>query len=479
MAPPDVAVEGLTLRHVGRRAPALRDLSLRWAPGERLLLLGPSGSGKSTLTLCLNGVIPHSLEAHWEAGRVLLDGEDTRRADPGDLAGRVGVLFQDPETQLVMLEVDDEIAFGLECLGVPPEEMRRRVAAARAAVGLAGERTPARLEALSGGAKQRVTLAAVLAMGPRALVADEPTANLDPAGARLALRLLRAAARGRSLLLVEHRLDELGGLIDRVAVLDGQGHLALEGPPGRVFGTAGARLDALGVWTPQYATLARRLGAPPDTVPQSAAAAADLLVERWPAPPSRPLAVPAEAPAGPPSPPAGTAVLALDGVSYRYPGAPADAVHRLPLEVRGGDFLALVGPNGAGKSTLGLLLAGVLPPTAGRVFLDGRDLAAHDERTVRRRLAYVFQYPEHQFAGRTVREDVLVGLRRLGIEPAAAGRRAAEALERFGLAALAEASPYLLSHGQKRRLSVATALVLRPEVLILDEPTFGQDRRHA
>jgi energy-coupling factor transporter ATP-binding protein EcfA2 len=282
LAPPDVAVEGLTLRHVGRRAPALRDLSLRWAPGERLLLLGPSGSGKSTLTLCLNGVIPHSLEAHWEAGRVLLDGEDTRRADPGDLAGRVGVLFQDPETQLVMLEVDDEIAFGLECLGVPPEEMRRRVAAARAAVGLAGERTPARLEALSGGAKQRVTLAAVLAMGPRALVADEPTANLDPAGARLALRLLRAAARGRSLLLVEHRLDELGGLIDRVAVLDGQGHLALEGPPGRVFGTAGARLDALGVWTPQYATLARRLGAPPDTVPQSAAAAADLLVERWP-----------------------------------------------------------------------------------------------------------------------------------------------------------------------------------------------------
>jgi energy-coupling factor transport system ATP-binding protein len=154
-------------------------------------------------------------------------------------------------------------------------------------------------------------------------------------------------------------------------------------------------------------------------------------------------------------------------------------VEGVSLEVRGGDFLALVGPNGAGKSTLGLLLAGVLRPTAGRVLLDGRDLAAHDERAVRRRLAYVFQYPEHQFAGRTVREDVLVGLRRLGVEPDEAGRRAAEALERFGLAALAEASPYLLSHGQKRRLSVATALVLRPEVLILDEPTFGQDRRHA
>ena len=477
-------MEGLTLRHVGRRAPALRDLSLRWAPGERLLLLGPSGSGKSTLTLCLNGVIPHSLEAHWEAGRVLLDGQDTRRADPGHLAGRVGVLFQDPETQLVMLEVDDEIAFGLECLGVPPEEMRRRVAAARRRSGSSGGRTPSRLDALSGGAKQRVTLAAVLAMGPQALVADEPTANLDPAGARLALRLLGAAAQGRSLLLVEHRLDDLGGLIDRVAVLDGQGHLALDrsagtrlrrrrGPPGRP-----RRLDAP----------VRHPGPAPGR-PQTPCPS----LRRRRRPPRGPLAgagapgrrQPLRPRGGPQVTPAGAPVLTLDGVSYRYPGATPSRTPegsgrgRLSLEVRGGDFLALVGPNGAGKSTLGLLLAGVLRPTAGRVLLDGRDLAAHDERAVRRRLAYVFQYPEHQFAGRTVREDVLVGLRRLGVEPDEAGRRAAEALERFGLAALAEASPYLLSHGQKRRLSVATALVLRPEVLILDEPTFGQDKRHA
>jgi energy-coupling factor transport system ATP-binding protein len=280
-----IVVEGLTLRHVGRRAPAIRDLSLRWEDGERLLLLGPSGSGKSTLALCLNGVVPHSLEAHWEAGRVLVDGQDTRRADPARLAQRVGVLFQDPEAQLVMLEVDDEIAFGLENLGQPRPEMRRLVKAARAMVGLDPQRTPRRLDALSGGTKQRVALAAVLVTGGAALVADEPTANLDPAGARMALTLLRRAAGhadgdrngsrhdgGRSLLLIEHRLDDLAGLIDRVVVLDGEGHLALDGSPSRVFGSGTGRLDALGVWTPQLFELGQLLGAPLDALPDTPAA---------------------------------------------------------------------------------------------------------------------------------------------------------------------------------------------------------------
>ncbi|MGH2356001.1 MAG: ABC transporter ATP-binding protein, partial [Chloroflexota bacterium] len=190
MASPSIAVEGLTLRHVGRRAPALRDLSLRWEAGERLLLLGPSGSGKSTLALCLNGIIPHSLEAHWERGRVLIDGRSTLDTSLGDLTRTVGVLFQDPEAQLVMLEVDDEIAFGLENLGLPRREIIARVRAAREMVSLDPERTPARLDHLSGGAKQRVVLAALLAMGGHAIVVDEPTANLDPQGARLVLSLL-------------------------------------------------------------------------------------------------------------------------------------------------------------------------------------------------------------------------------------------------------------------------------------------------
>jgi energy-coupling factor transport system ATP-binding protein len=393
--------------------------------------------------------------------------------------------------------VDDEIAFGLENLGLPREEMRRRVGAARAAVGLNPGRTPRHLDALSGGAKQRVTLASILAMGPDALVADEPTANLDPAGARLAFRLLRGAARDRSLLLIEHRLDDLAGLVDRVAVLDGQGSLALEGTPARVFRAEAGRLEALGVWTPQYAGLAGLLGAPEDVLPESAGEAADLLVAYWPVPPtgrgprsevgSRKSEAAATLDVGSRTsdvgPGAGRGargpLLAVECVSYRYPGGAYPALEQVTLRVRQGEYVALAGPNGAGKSTLGLLLAGVLRPATGRVLLEGQDLRGVDEGDARRRLAYVFQYPEHQFAARTVREDVLLGLRRLGADPATADWRAAEVLERFGLAALAEANPYLLSHGQKRRLSVATALVLRPEAVILDEPTFGQDRRNA
>ncbi len=499
----DIRVEGLTVRHVGRRAPALQDVSLRWGAGERILLLGPSGSGKSTLALCLNGVVPHSLEAHWEGGRVLVGGRDTRHTSLGDLTRDVGVLFQDPEAQLVMLEVDDEIAFGLENLGTPRHEMLQRVRAARDAVGLHPQRTPRRLDQLSGGAKQRVTLASLLAMGSRALVMDEPTANLDPAGARQVLRLLQDATAPadsggggsqpaqRSLLLIEHRLDDVAGLIDRVVVLDGDGRLALEGPPAHVFGAAAARLDALGVWTPQLAGIARLFDPLPATLPATPAAAAGLLVERWPSVTPSSAGAFREVPPGDPHPgarhpqgwtPGGAPLLGLRGAGYRYRGGADAAVQDVSLDIGAGEFLALVGANAAGKSTLGLLLAGIVRPTSGEVTLGGRDLHSYAEREIRHRLSYVFQYPEHQFAAPTVHEDVLYGLRRLAprgaIDMAELARRADGVLQRFGLHALAEASPYLLSHGQKRRLSVATALVTQPEVIILDEPTFGQDRRH-
>ncbi len=475
---------------MGRRLPALRGLSLHWAEGERLLLLGPSGSGKSTLALCLNGIIPHSLEAHWEAGRVLVWGRDTRQAGLGELTRRVGVLFQDPEAQLVMLEVDDEIAFGLENQGVPREAMRLRVQAARELVRLDPARTPSRLDQLSGGAKQRVVLASLLAVGPAALVLDEPTANLDPEGARHVLAVVgQLCARGeRSLLLVEHRIDEALPLIDRVAVLDHGGRLALEGRPDAVFGAYESQLAALGVWTPQLAALARLLDPRAAPVPRSAADAADLLVRLWPS------GAQGETPAGGhgermagssagarPSvgrPASATPLLALRNVSFRYPRGTVAALEDVSLAISAGEFVALVGPNAAGKSTLGLLLAGVLAPTTGTLSLDGRDRRTISERELRRRLSYVFQYPEHQFVARTVRDDVLFGLHVRGVASADAARRADAILEQFGLSALAEASPYSLSHGQKRRLSVAAALVTDPELIILDEPTFGQDRRH-
>jgi len=423
----------------------LRELSLEWHEGERLLLLGPSGSGKSTLALCLDGVIPHALDAHWEHGRVVIAGRDTREAGLGELTRTVGVLFQDPETQLTMLEVDDEIAFGLENLGLGRDEMRSRVLEARALTGLDRDGVPYRIDELSGGTKQRVTLAALLAMRPRALVLDEPTANLDPDGTREVLAAVRLLVgyRSRSLLLIEHRLDDVLSLVDRVAVLDERGSLALAGTPEEVFVGAHARLDALGVWVPQLRELARCVGS--EALPRDVSAAADLLVERWPIAASPPRVM---------SPLGETLVVARDA-GYRYRRDAAWAVRDASLEIRRGEFVALVGPNGAGKSTLGLLLAGAVPPTRGAV-----------ER--RARVGFVFQYPEHQFVARTVADE----LRASGVPDLDA------LLVRIGLSALGAANPFTLSHGEKRRLSVATALASGPDVLVLDEPTFGQDRRH-
>lgn len=365
-----------------------------------------------------------------------------------------------------MLEVEDEIAFGLENHGLPPAEMPARIAEARALAGL-GAATPERIDRLSGGMKQRLAIAAVLASRPEALVLDEPSANLDPAGAATALESITrlAADRSRSLLLIEHRVDLVLPLIDRVVVLDADGSVALAGRPAEVFVGGRDRLTALGAHTPELGDLAALLGA--TELPADVAAAADLLRERWPR----------AHPAGPPPARAGEMLLRCEAVRYRYAHAAADAVAGIDLELRAGEIVAMVGANGAGKSTLGLLAAGVLTPSGGRVMLGGVDLRAQRPDERRARLAYVFQYPEHQFLAATVREEVRYGLRVRGIAAREAARRADELLERFGLARLAEANPHAISHGEKRRLSVATALVTEPDILILDEPTFGQDRR--
>ena len=445
-------IVGLTLRHIGRRVPAIRDLSLEWGRGERLLLLGPSGSGKSTLALCLDGVIPHALEIHWGSGTVSVEGVETRSSTLASLSSTVGVLFQDPETQLVMREIDDELAFGLENHGIDRAEMETRIAAARAATGITGLATP--IASLSGGTKQRVSLAAILALQPRGLVLDEPTANLDPAGAREVLTAVASlvADRDRSLLIIEHRLDEVLALIDRVAVLDADGHLALEGTPEEVFVGGLVRLDELGVWVPQLRRLAVLLGS--DALPGDPAAAADLVVERWPAgrpSRSRALAV-------------GTPVLEARDLAYRYPNARGPAVDGVSLTIGRGELVAVVGSNGAGKSTLGLLLANAIVPDRGQVDRTGT-------------CAYVFQYPEHQFVGRSVGGELEASLRSRGLSPAAIATQRDALLDQLGLRQLAAANPFSLSHGQKRRLSVATALAGDPACLILDEPTFGQDVR--
>jgi energy-coupling factor transport system ATP-binding protein len=439
-APARIEARGWGLRHAGRRAWALRGVDLVVEPGERVLLLGPSGAGKSSLLAALAGLVDPRGGAATE-GSLLVDGRDARAA-----RDRSGLLFQDPEAQIVMGTAGDDVAFGLENRCVPIGAIWPRVDAALRAVEFpyASDHPT---HALSGGEMQRLALAGTLALRPGLLLLDEPTANLDPGNAAEVRDVLaRVLARtGATMVLVEHRVDEALELVDRVVVLEPAGGVVADGPPAQVFRERATALADAGVWVP---------GHPPAA----------------PSPRDRP--------------PPETLVMA-ERVSFRYPGAAADAVSNAEIRVSSSEAVAILGPNGAGKSTLAMLIAGLLRPRTGRVvageaLLPGHGLeplARWPARELVRHVGTVFQDPEHQFLAGTVRDELLLGPRRTGVPEAEARRRADELLERLRLGHLAAANPFTLSGGEKRRLSVATALATAPALVVLDEPTFGQDRR--
>jgi energy-coupling factor transport system ATP-binding protein len=477
-----IEVENLRFRYEGRKAAALCGVDLSVEEGETVLLLGPSGSGKSTLALCLNGLIPHAVGGRME-GRVRVAGLDTRTTSVAELAQTVGVVFQDPEAQFVTMRVEDEVAFGLENLCLPPEEMDGRIHEALARVGMEGHRSQP-VDALSGGFKQRTALASVLAMLPKVLVFDEPTSNLDPASTEEFFEAVLALKRagGFTVVLIEHKLDRLMHLVDRVVVLAAGGEHLAQGPPREVFRDRAPELVSRGVWMPQVSLLAHRLrglGVELDPFPVTLDEGERALgrLSAGPAPiPSlsgsrRRKAEPRLGPSD------DTPAIEARNLSFSY-GAKR-VLDGVSLRVETGDFLAIVGANGAGKTTLARHFVGLLRPAEGSVEVGGRDVARTPVREFVRRIGYVFQNPEHQFVTDSVEDEVSFGLRALGLPEEAVARQARAALERFGLHRYAGENPFSLSHGEKRRLSVATMLVVGQETLVLDEPTFGQDQKNA
>jgi energy-coupling factor transport system ATP-binding protein len=396
------------------------------------MLLGASGSGKSTLLFGLAGL----LEGGELEGELRVDGRD-----PRDARDRTGIVFQDPESSLVMARAGDEVAFGLENRCVPAAEIWPRVDEALEMVGFPyGRDRPT--DALSGGEQQRLALAAALALRPGLLLLDEPTANLDPDGARLVREAVgRLVAGGElTMLLVEHRVAESLEMVDRVIVLEAGGGVIADGQPSEIFAARGDELAAAGIWVPDHPLprQARREG--PDPVVQ----------------------------------------VTANQVGYRFPGERSPAVGPIDLAVRLSEALAIIGPNGSGKTTLALLLGGLVRPSSGSVTgPDGEPIWRMPADRLAHLIGSVFQDPEHQFLMGSVRDELTLAPLQRGFSPADATRRATGLMERLHLAALAEANPFTLSGGEKRRLSVATALVGEPRVLILDEPTFGQDRRTA
>ena len=452
-----VEARGWGWRHAGRLAWALDGVDLRIEPGERVLVLGPSGSGKSTLMAGLAGLLGGEDEGEAKGG-LAVDG-----AAPADLRGRIGLVMQDPEAQVVLARVGDDVAFGMENLGVPREEIWSRVSAATGAVGLdAAPDHPT--TALSGGQKQRLALASVLAMGPRLLLLDEPTANLDPvgvAGVRGAVERVLDES-GATLVVIEHRVDIWADLVDRVVVvLDGA--IAADGPIDEVLASQARTLRERGIWLPGDDVAAEAGALPPLPAADGGSAAPVLPAsDRGPAAP----------------------VLSARGLAIGYEaGAPVR--EGIDLDIARGASTCVVGPNGVGKSTLALTLAGLLPALGGTIGVTpshgapdrkGDDPHKWSSRDMLGRISMVFQEPEYQFVARTVRGELEVGPRAAGASGPGLDALVDEHLDALGLSSLAGANPMTLSGGEKRRLSVATALISAPDLLILDEPTFGQDR---
>jgi energy-coupling factor transport system ATP-binding protein len=441
--PARLAARGFGVRHASRRSWALTGVDLVVQPGERVLVTGASGSGKSTLLAAVAGIL--EAEGTETTGALTVDGAEPRAA-----RHRLGLLAQDPDSQLVMTRAGDDVAFGLENAGLPAEEIWPRVDEALAAVGFRhGRDRPT--QALSGGEKQRLVLAGALVRRPGLLLLDEPTAQLDPPGAALVRTAVGAVVADRSttLLVVDHDAEPWLPLVDRVVEVVRGG--LVEHPPG---------------WRPVPRTAGLRLPT-----------------------------------AGP-----GRVLLTADGAGFSYRGATAPALLPTDAAAAGGRALAVTGPNGSGKSTLALLLAGLRAPTTGRVTTDpslaagaragrwrrgggggggrggrggrgGVVLEPHRWRAADlvTRIGTVFQHPEQQFLTGRLRDELALGPLRSGEHAAAARATADRLLERLGLTAFADANPYTLSGGQQRRLSVATALATAPRVVVLDEPTFGQD----
>ncbi|MHA7261691.1 ABC transporter ATP-binding protein [Arthrobacter sp. TMN-37] len=446
-APVTVSAAGWGWRHAGRPGFAVRGIDLRIEPGERVLLLGASGSGKSTLLAALAGVLGDAEEGEQE-GTILLDGEQ-----PAARRGRAGLVLQDPDSQIVLARVGDEVAFGAENLSVPRPEIWRRVREALDDVAL-DVPLDRPTSALSGGQKQRLALAAVLAMQPGLLLLDEPTANLDARGVtEVRDAVVRTLDRTRAtLVVVEHRVAVWADVVDRVVVLGAGGGVLADGPPAAVLTDPATRavLARAGVWIPGWRPVPASSGsaAPPAEV--AGARRAELLAARG-------LAV-ARTRRGP---------AVLEGVQ---------------LSLKEGSALSIVGSNGSGKSTLALTLAGLLRARAGTVAAAdvlargaGADPARWRSAELVQRIGSVFQDPEHQFLTGSVAAELEFGPRAARV-PSAEYRPRIEALaERLRLTHLLSANPFTLSGGEKRRLSVATVLATRPAVLVLDEPTFGQD----
>ena len=470
MTEPMVSVRGLGYRYRGQRAAALQSVDLEITEGEFVVIMGPSGAGKSTLCISLNGLIPHFFRGRME-GEVRIRGRSTREGRVGEFAREVGLVFQDFEAQLFSTNVSLEVAFGPENLGVEREEMVRRVESVLGRVRLKGfeGRQPA---TLSGGQKQRLAIASVLSIEPRILCLDEPTTDLDPVG-KLGVFEIAGELKDRddvTLIVVEHETEETLDA-DRIIVLR-DGKIVADRPAREVLRDV-TLLEESSVMPLQVARFFQELGVESERLPLTPEEGAEEFKRRgWRVSPERHRELVAADEAREEG--YGEPLIEVEGLKYRYPGGVV-ALEGVDLNIRRGEFLAVLGQNGSGKTTLVKHFNGLLKPTEGSLRVGGEETVKQGIRRLGQRVGYVFQNPDHQIFSDTVFDEVAFGPRIREMDEDEVKKRVSEALAAVGLEGRGDEDPFGLTKGERQRVAVASVLALRPEVLILDEPTTGLD----
>jgi energy-coupling factor transport system ATP-binding protein len=458
-------IEGLRYTYPRADRPALDGIDLTVRRGEILGLMGPTGAGKSSLCLAFNGLVPQ-LHGGRMSGRITVAGLDAATRPTAELAVRVGMVLEDPESQITSTTLEAEVAFALENACVAPAEIRRRVDRALAAVDLDGlqGKHPANL---SGGQKQRLAIAAALALEPELMVLDEPTSQLDPEAAAEVFAILAREnrARGLTAVIASHAAEEMAETCHRIIVLD-RGRVAIEGRPEEVLSRV-ADLEALAVRPPDIARSFARL-APGRRAPVTLDAA-ERMETGAAAPRPRP-----ETPGPAAREAAGEAALAVEDLTHVYPDG-TRALSGVSLSIPRGSFTVIAGQNGSGKSTLVRHFVGLLEPTSGRVVTQGRDVAGMTVGALARSVAFVAQNAHRQLFCDSVADEVAFALRMQKRPEAAVADTVARALAEMDLAGQAEAHPATLSRGDQLRVAIAAFIALDPPVLIFDEPTTGQD----
>jgi energy-coupling factor transport system ATP-binding protein len=457
-----IQFDNVSFQYANNNQFAIKNINLTIEPGEIILITGPAGSGKTTLCSCINGLVPHYHEGKLQ-GDVLIGPYNTKNSRIGGLASIVGMVFQDPESQLVTNSVMDEVAFGPENLGVPITEINERVQSALKATRLSGyeEREP---HNLSGGEQQACVIAATYAMHPEIYVMDEPLANLDPEGRSYILQLVvqMAQQRGKTLVIVEHTLEDVLPLVDRIILMN-MGEIVRDGPTSEILALG----DIPGVFKrPDIMRLSEEFKLPELALtPHSFV---DQLKNKYT------LKRYSNGHYQPKKQKTSEVVIEVNNLSFEYdPGQPT--LHNINFKVQAGEAVAILGRNGSGKTTLVRHLIGLNQPDSGNVTILGEDVAKTPTHILARDVGFCFQNPNHQIVSFTVRDEMEFGLKAHNIDPNLFEERIKSALEIVDMYDYLDKEVFDLGKGLKQRLALASVLTLHPKILIFDEPTCGQD----